>query len=222
MRRYACDDVPCRRMPGVIQTRFVDLHEHGIRLTHCENLHGTHASTETHVAKKTQRNARISKSDKSLGHGAVAVPVPGNGIGTSTAHEAGIIRSRSLRRQNGATSLAFPPCRRPAWVHNMHSTPSAPSSPSARRISIIVLTDNRADDVIVTLERLLVLPDNPLVLVADNASDDNTVALVRGRYPTVCVCSARAISVRPVATAPMRRSREQRTFFSAMKGVTVG
>jgi GT2 family glycosyltransferase len=47
----------------------------------------------------------------------------------------------------------------------------------AQRISIVVLTHNRADELIATLERLLALPDNPPIFVADNASHDNTVAL---------------------------------------------
>ncbi|MFL9963041.1 glycosyltransferase [Paraburkholderia sediminicola] len=61
----------------------------------------------------------------------------------------------------------------------------------ARRISVVVLTHNRADKLIATLERLLALPEKPPIFVADNASDDNTVALVKARYPTVCVIECR-------------------------------
>lgn len=59
--------------------------------------------------------------------------------------------------------------------------------PLARRISVVVLTHNRADELIATLERLVALPENPPIFVADNASDDNTVALVKALFPTICV-----------------------------------
>lgn len=54
-----------------------------------------------------------------------------------------------------------------------------------QRISIVVLTCNRADELATTLEHLLVLPENPPIVVADNGSSDGTVALVRKRFPTV-------------------------------------
>jgi GT2 family glycosyltransferase len=50
-----------------------------------------------------------------------------------------------------------------------------------------VLTHNRADELLATLERLLALPEQPPVFVADNASSDNTAALVRSRFPAVRV-----------------------------------
>lgn len=59
------------------------------------------------------------------------------------------------------------------------------SQPLAQRISIVVLTYNRANELIATLGRLLALPGNPPVVVADNASDDDTVALVKALYPGV-------------------------------------
>lgn len=57
----------------------------------------------------------------------------------------------------------------------------------APRISVVVLTHNRADEVTATLERLLALPEHPPVFVADNASSDSTVARVRTLFPTVRV-----------------------------------
>lgn len=59
--------------------------------------------------------------------------------------------------------------------------------PVARRISVVVLTHNRADKLIATLEHLVALPEHPPIFVADNASDDNTVALVKALFPTVCI-----------------------------------
>ncbi|MFL9943964.1 glycosyltransferase family 2 protein [Paraburkholderia graminis] len=59
--------------------------------------------------------------------------------------------------------------------------------PLSRRISVVVLTHNRAAELVATLERLLALPENPPIFVADNGSNDNTVALVRTLFPTVCI-----------------------------------
>lgn len=59
--------------------------------------------------------------------------------------------------------------------------------PIAQRISVVVLTCNRADALAMTLDRLLALPENPPIFLADNGSDDHTVALVKARFPTVCV-----------------------------------
>src|ERR1044072_8949164 len=59
--------------------------------------------------------------------------------------------------------------------------------PLASRISVVVLTHNRADELIATLERLLALPERPSIFVADKASGDHTVSLVRTLFPTVRV-----------------------------------
>ncbi|MFT4063598.1 glycosyltransferase family 2 protein [Paraburkholderia sp.] len=55
------------------------------------------------------------------------------------------------------------------------------------RISVVVLTYNRADELCATLERLLALPEKPPIFVADNGSTDDTVARIKARYPTVRV-----------------------------------
>src|SRR3954452_24366262 len=57
--------------------------------------------------------------------------------------------------------------------------------PLARRISVVVLTYNRADELITTLQRLLALPERPPIFVVDNASDDSTVAGVKALFPSV-------------------------------------
>jgi GT2 family glycosyltransferase len=57
--------------------------------------------------------------------------------------------------------------------------------PLARRISVVVLTYNRADELIATLQRLLALPERPPIFVVDNASDDSTVARVKALFPSV-------------------------------------
>ncbi|MEA3085060.1 MAG: hypothetical protein QOC89_2757 [Paraburkholderia sp.] len=57
----------------------------------------------------------------------------------------------------------------------------------AHRVSVVVLTHNRATEVMQTLSRLLVLPEQPEVIVADNASTDGTVALIEAGLPGVSV-----------------------------------
>ncbi|OLL27556.1 glycosyl transferase family 2 [Burkholderia sp. SRS-W-2-2016] len=59
--------------------------------------------------------------------------------------------------------------------------------PAKPRISIVVLTYNRVDELLATLARLLALPDNPPIFVADNGSTDNTVARVNASFPEVRV-----------------------------------
>ncbi|PMS32402.1 glycosyltransferase family 2 protein [Paraburkholderia rhynchosiae] len=61
----------------------------------------------------------------------------------------------------------------------------------SRRISVVVLTHNRADELVATLKRLVALPESPPIFVADNGSNDNTVALVKTLFPTVCIVECR-------------------------------
>ena len=53
------------------------------------------------------------------------------------------------------------------------------------RISVVILTHNRADELAVTLEHLCALPLRPPIIVVDNASTDATAALVRERFAQV-------------------------------------
>jgi GT2 family glycosyltransferase len=57
----------------------------------------------------------------------------------------------------------------------------------AHRVSVVVLTHNRATEVMHSLSRLLALPEQPQVIVADNASSDGTVALIEAALPSVRV-----------------------------------
>jgi GT2 family glycosyltransferase len=60
-----------------------------------------------------------------------------------------------------------------------------PDRSVADRMSVVVLTHNRAEEVMRTLSRLLALPEQPQVIVADNASSDGTVALIEAVLPGV-------------------------------------
>jgi GT2 family glycosyltransferase len=53
------------------------------------------------------------------------------------------------------------------------------------RLTVVVLTYNRAHEVERTVERLLALPAPVPVVVADNGSDDDTVARLARRFPDV-------------------------------------
>lgn len=59
------------------------------------------------------------------------------------------------------------------------------------RLSVVVLTHNRAWELMRTLERLQALPERPPLIVVDNASIDDTVSLVRQRFPEVRLIALR-------------------------------
>jgi GT2 family glycosyltransferase len=60
------------------------------------------------------------------------------------------------------------------------SSPDGPSSPYAPgAISVVVITRNRRDGAMQTVERLLTLPERPQVIVVDNGSTDGTMHAVR-------------------------------------------
>lgn len=52
-------------------------------------------------------------------------------------------------------------------------------------VSVVVATRNRREQLTAALERLRALPEQPPVIVVDNASTDGTVAMVRRDYPEV-------------------------------------
>lgn len=53
------------------------------------------------------------------------------------------------------------------------------------RVSIVVLTYNRADELMAVLHRLQALPEQPEVIVVDNASSDGTAERVAAEHPQV-------------------------------------
>jgi GT2 family glycosyltransferase len=57
------------------------------------------------------------------------------------------------------------------------------------RISIVVLTFNRCDEVVRTVEYALTLEERPPVIVVDNGSADDTCAVLKQRFPTVEIIS---------------------------------
>ncbi len=53
------------------------------------------------------------------------------------------------------------------------------------RVGVVVLTHNRAGELVRTLEHLLALPERPPIVVVDNGSTDETATLVPERFPAV-------------------------------------
>ncbi|RBY90558.1 glycosyltransferase family 2 protein [Blastococcus sp. TF02A-26] len=53
------------------------------------------------------------------------------------------------------------------------------------RVAVVVITHERRDELLLALERLLALPEQPHVVVVDNGSTDGTAGAVRGRFPQV-------------------------------------
>ena len=57
----------------------------------------------------------------------------------------------------------------------------------ADHLGIVIVTRNRIETLLETLERLAALPDRCPVVIVDNASDDGTPARVRARFPGTTV-----------------------------------
>jgi GT2 family glycosyltransferase len=76
------------------------------------------------------------------------------------------------------------------------------------RLSVIILTYNRVDELIRTLDHMVSLPEAPSIVVVDNASTDSTATMVSRRFPGLTLISlernigaaARNIGVQRVQT----------------------
>ena len=55
------------------------------------------------------------------------------------------------------------------------------------RIGVVLLTYNRREEAVTALTRLLDLPEQPPVVVVDNASEDGTSEVLRAKFPEVTV-----------------------------------
>ncbi|SEL59206.1 Glycosyltransferase, GT2 family [Blastococcus sp. DSM 46786] len=53
------------------------------------------------------------------------------------------------------------------------------------RVAVVVITHQRRDELLVALQRLVALPEQPHVVVVDNGSTDGTADAVRERFPQV-------------------------------------
>ncbi|MFE1786459.1 glycosyltransferase family 2 protein [Streptomyces sp. NPDC059506] len=62
---------------------------------------------------------------------------------------------------------------------------AARTAPGDGRTGVVVITRDRRERLLHTLERLTALPERPPVVVVDNASSDGTARAVRERFPQV-------------------------------------
>lgn len=73
----------------------------------------------------------------------------------------------------------------------MRTPPGPPVPPRAgaggreARVTVVVLTHDRVEELLRTLERLVALPERPAIVVADNASRDGTAERVARAFPQV-------------------------------------
>ncbi|ANB09354.1 glycosyl transferase [Streptomyces ambofaciens] len=79
----------------------------------------------------------------------------------------------------------------PAAPHGLSATRARPRPDSAAHadVGIVVATRNRCASLAVTVRHLLALPERPEVLVVDNASTDDTRAMLARDFPRVRVVS---------------------------------
>jgi GT2 family glycosyltransferase len=59
-----------------------------------------------------------------------------------------------------------------------------------RRVAVVMITHNRCDETLRSLEHLTHLPERPSIFVVDNGSDDGTTAAVARSFPQVAVLDA--------------------------------
>src|SRR5215218_1885574 len=71
------------------------------------------------------------------------------------------------------------------------SSPAGADQRAAARtgsdVSVVVITRNRRDDLLVNVPRLLALPERPPIIVVDNDSTDGSSDAVRNRFAEVHV-----------------------------------
>ena len=65
--------------------------------------------------------------------------------------------------------------------------PAPADNSLASRVTVVVATRNRCEELLRTAARLVDGPDPPAVVVIDNGSDDGTAAAVRRQFPTLTV-----------------------------------
>lgn len=66
----------------------------------------------------------------------------------------------------------------------------APGEGTGARVSVVVLTHNRAAEVLRCLRHLQALPEQPPIIVVDNGSHDDTAQQVRQRFPAVTLVAS--------------------------------
>ncbi|MEV5448147.1 glycosyltransferase, partial [Streptomyces sp. NPDC052644] len=70
-----------------------------------------------------------------------------------------------------------------------HEPRTAGPHAAASRTTVVVITRDRRDQLLHTLDRLAALPERPHVVVVDNGSSDGTAGAVAARHPGVTLVS---------------------------------
>ncbi len=74
----------------------------------------------------------------------------------------------------------------PAASHHSHAAgETLQAGRPDPRVAVVVITHQRRDELLLALDRLLALPEQPRVVVVDNGSTDGTADAVRARFPQV-------------------------------------
>ncbi|MEV3988621.1 glycosyltransferase [Streptomyces sp. NPDC049837] len=82
------------------------------------------------------------------------------------------------------------------------------------RTTVVVITHNRRDQLLATLDRLAALPERPPVIVVDNASTDGTPQAVAERHPGATVLTPGRNLGAPGRTIGVRHARTPYVAFS--------
>jgi len=82
---------------------------------------------------------------------------------------------------------------RPAWERPAWGRPAwgRPATPAEERVTVVVITRDRREELSRTLSRLAALPERPRVIVVDNGSSDGSAVMARHDHPEMLVLAAR-------------------------------
>jgi GT2 family glycosyltransferase len=89
-----------------------------------------------------------------------------------------------------------------------------PSNASSPRVTVVVITRDRREEVLASLGMLLTLPERPAVVLVDNASTDGTADAVRRAHPKVEVLELAENLGAAARTVGARRARTPYVAFS--------
>jgi GT2 family glycosyltransferase len=137
-----------------------------------------------HLASLRRRRLQLRHLDRPAQSHAVVCTVfaggPNGHVTTDWDRQCGFADARRAMRERIAEGY---------W--RLDAMSSLPPTLPAARVTVVVLTHNRIEQVLDTLGKLLALPDQPPIVLVDNASTDGTSARVSQRYPCVRVVTSK-------------------------------
>src|SRR6476659_1227614 len=130
---------------------------------------GHHGYAGTHGAssrREAGRRALLCQPDESTG----------------TATSAGYRSARTLLAMERVTRMTD------LHAEASANTPLSPANETVNaRVSIVVLTFNRRDEVLHTLGKLVALSERPPIVVVDNASSDGSCEAIKRNFPQIAM-----------------------------------